>query len=343
MGQNLSSRLRSTATRTWGRAQAEAERLRKRFRGKVRGQVASMSAALGDWFDRTFPIIRKLVVIVLLLSALSAVHFFGFVSNLPPSIQRLVATSFAPKFSALFLYYGALALLGARFGTYIAAAMGVSVQGWWTGRLAGKSTLGMRRYLRNAKKEFSILEWPIFVIAPGLLAFIYSDLEETLFALSAITGIFVLLAPIAIPQAALAPIRFLKRLCRKHHSIRRLRNNINLIVTLAVALFAMSYLLGQARYTRLASECPIFIQSDAYIGTGIILARTDDATLVLEHDPSRSHKRYIVVNDKFLASDTDPPGSELFESLAKKDQSSPPKAISSAASAIPLKAVACPS
>ena len=104
----------------------------------------------------------------------------------------------------------------------------------------------------------------------------------------------------------------------------------------------MSYFLGQARYTRLASECPIYIQTDAYAGTGTILAQTDDSTLVLEHDPSHSQKRYIIVNDKFLASDTDPPGSELFESLSQKGQSTPPKAISSAASAVPLKAVACP-
>lgn len=239
---------------------------------------------------------------------------------MPESIQRLVATSFAPEFSAIFIYYATLSLLAARLGTYACAAIAVSKTSWTECRQASHSMRQMRKYLRNAKRNFSILEWPIFILAPLLLAIIYADWKEAMIALIVISMGFILLSPIAIPQAALAPKRFFHRLFGRHPSLKQLRNNVNLLVLLAVALFAMSFYLGKARFELLAKEAPVSIQSGTYSGVGVILAQTDKATLVLERHKNGTHSRYIFFRDGFLVSETSPPNSELFEPLTGKFQ-----------------------
>jgi hypothetical protein len=340
VGENLNSRIRSRATRALIRAQTAVQKVTVE---ELRNQ------ADGLWPEtaRLFPFLRKLVVSVLLLSALSAVHFFGFVIAMPASIQRLVATSLAPEFSAVFIYHVALALLAARFATYAVAASSVSWKSWKDCRDAGKSTGDRRRFLREAKRKFSILEWPIFAISPFVLAIIYTDFWQTLITLMAIALIFVLLSPIAIPQAALAPKRFYKRLVSKHPTLKTLRKNINLLMLVAVALFATSFFLGKARYEHLATECVVPIRSKEYEGNGTILAQTEKATLVLEQDETRTHRRYIFFRDGFLVSDTTPHPSVVFEGRPLGDPAaSAPKAASSAAdsaasSVAPSRALAC--
>lgn len=323
MGKNVSSRIRSTATRAWGVAQTT--RLRD-----IRIEGAGIWPEVADWIAHILPFLRKVVVSLLLLSALVAVHFFGFLNSMPENIQRLVATSFAPEFSAIFMYYAALALLAARLGTYAVAAMVVSKKGWTECRQASKSKPLMRKYLRNAKQKFSILEWPIFVLAPFLLGFIYADWKESTIAFAVITLVFILLSPIAIPQATLAPKRYFKRLSERRPSLRHLRNNVNVLVLFAVALLAMSFYLGKARFGLLAKEAPVLIRSSMYSGVGIILAQTETATLVLERHKNCTHNRYIFFKDGFLTSETKPRNPELFRPLTGESQSNSAKVVSAA-------------
>lgn len=263
------------------------------------------------------PILRKTAVALMLVAALAAVHFLGFLRSMPEGIQRLVASSFALEFSATFIYYLALAMLGARMGTYAFAAVWSLRKLWWQRLRAKRSWPSMLSYMRGAKSTYSILDWPVFVLAPVLLAVLYADIRETLIMLGGVAVALVLLAPIAAPQATLAPKRSAQRLLTDF-SLKRMRANINLIVLVAVVLVTLSYFFGKARYSRLAAAPTSTIQSSAYIGEAVVLAQSGSTTLALERSKTSSHIRFVLFREGFLVAETIPPGSHQFEPIRGK-------------------------
>ena len=263
---------------------------------------------------RILSILRTTAITLLLLIALAAVHFLGFLRSMPDGIQRLVASSFAVEFSRAFIYYLALAMLGARMGTYAFAALATSWKLWLQLRQAKGSWQSCLRYMRAAKRVHPILDWPVYVLAPLLLAVLYADLRDALFAFTCIAVALLLLAPIASPQATLAPKRFIARLW-PNASLRRVRSSVDLLLLLAVALVSISYYLGKARYARLAASPPATVQSPSYNGEAVVLAQSDSATLVLERSKTSSHLRFILFKEGLLVAETMPPDSHQFEPI----------------------------
>lgn len=113
-------------------------------------------------------LIRKIALSLLLLTAIVSAHFFGFLRNMPEGIQRLVVSSFALDFSGTFAYYLALALLGARMGTYAFIGM-ISLPKMLLLRFRAKSSWqGMFIYVRAAKSTRPMLDWIVLGLSPIL-------------------------------------------------------------------------------------------------------------------------------------------------------------------------------
>ena len=261
--------------------------------------------------------LRKAALVFLLLVALAAVHFLGFLRNMPEGIQRLVATSFALEFSATFMYYLALALLGARMGTYAFAAIWVLRKLWWQRLRAKASWLSMLSYVRAARNTYAILDWPFFVLAPTLLAVLYADVRETVLTMVVVAVAFILVSSIVSPQTALAPNRFALRL-RRGLSMNWIFANINLVVLVAVVLVTLSYFFGKARFSRLAAAPASTIQSSSYSGEAVVLAQAGSTTLILERSEKGNHLRFILFREGFLVSETIPSGSHQFDPISGK-------------------------
>lgn len=198
-------------------------------------------------------VIHTVVVALLLLSALAAVHFLGFLRSMPEGIQRLVATSFAVEFSATFLYYASLAVLGARMGTYASAAFLSSWTYWLQLLRVRKSPARLFAYLRGAKKAAPLLGWPVLALTPAMFAILYADVREAAYALAGVSLTLVMLTPIALPMLTLSPSRFLDGLKKDETAVVRWRSRSDLLLLLAVVFLALSYFLGKARFSHLVS------------------------------------------------------------------------------------------
>lgn len=335
MKRNLTGRIRSTAV---SRGPQTHDRPRTSPDVNDEGSKSASEFRLGRWGA----VLRRIGISCLLLLGLAAVHFFGFLSVMPQGIQRLVATTFGPEFSAVFVYYVALSLLFARLGTYSWAA----ATHWWTSRKelgqARQSPRHMRRYLRASRQNTMKIDWPIPILAPFFLAVLYADEAIAATSLALILLAFFVLCATTVPRAALAPIRFFKRIRNRRSTSHRLRAGVELYPLVVVALLAVSFYLGKARFERLANERPTPIHSSAYTGQAVVLAQTEKAMLVLEQCAAGTHRRYILVMGNSLVSEVMPHGSDKFKPLP--GPTPPPRgpALNEASSsAKPLSDAAC--
>lgn len=143
------------------------------------------------------------------------------------------------------------------------------------------------------------------------MTFIYADVKMSLIYFSGIATITFMLILIVSPQASLAPMRFVSRLW-KTMSYKQLKNSIDLVVLIAVASVTFSYFFGEARFLKLAVTSPSTIHNAMYTGKGVVLAQSDSATLILEFSKTGGHRKFIIISQEFLISETDPSDSNQF-------------------------------
>lgn len=280
---------------------------------------ATNAAKRLDW--SWFPIWRRLVLGFVLLFSLSAAHFLGFLRSFPDGFQRLVATSFAVEFSGLFLYYVALAILAARLGSYFVMA-GLTGPFFIVRRMvAWRSPIRQRRYMRQALVARGSAEWLPWAVFPIILSWLYAEpifvFKTMLWVLSALTLLLVFRAP----HLCLSPSTFRQRMLDVKKPKVRFKVEFagELVLLVALCFVALAYFLGKSRYDRLAAAQPISLVTSSYSGNAVVLARANRNTLLLEkeHVDGVTHRRFLYLEDGFIASETLPPASSSFKPIAR--------------------------
>jgi hypothetical protein len=261
----------------------------------------------------SFSLLQRTLLIVMLIAGIPAVHFLGFLRSMPDGIQRLAYTTFALEFTGTFLYYLGVALLGARIGTYAFAAFVTSWVHWWRIFRMRKSLSRMRNYLRRGREAHATVDWTVYLVAPFLLAFLYADIFETLIALIVVILALLLLTPLAAPQVALSPYRFVRRIFTRKASTKQLRSNFEVVIVLVVVLLALSYFFGQARFSHLIAAKNVSVKSPEYSGKAKLLAQSGESALLLEQSEVGNHVRYVYFQNDLLISETVPPDSNQFK------------------------------
>lgn len=263
----------------------------------------------------SFPLsARKIVIAGLMVLSVSASHFLGFLSSFPEGFQRLVATSFGVEFTGIFLYYVALASLGARLGAYIffaIRAMPLIARRVRKIRIAS----GRRRYLSSALRTRNAVEFIPWLAFPIVLASLYATMTWLFTVLGCLVVAVLFVIPIRLPHLVLSPSRFWERLTSRRRVHFTLEYGGEALLLLASFFVALAFFLGQSRFARLAEADPTSFISQNYSGTAIILARTNDTTLVLEKSAESDDKRFLLIHKDFVASETMPAKSDRFKYL----------------------------
>lgn len=268
-----------------------------------KGLLLSLARIMGVRKDSLQAIVRSVLVILSLASA----HYCGFMTRVPFEMVSIVAVDFLSAFISVFIFYFIMSYTISRVfafsisqlvisGFHAFAAFVLLLRRKWPGRF---NRSGSKVYKDTLRFE-SVIYYVFLIFGLCLLFNLsylkirYSEVNEGVWYFGG--GIFVALF-LKAGFLARHPAKVISRLRdKKRVASRRQVFKAFLYFSTGLSL-AFSYYIGVVRFDKIMGEEAVYIDSEVYSGSAIMLMKSGESFLLVNN--SGGIKEFYYVADGF--------------------------------------------